>query len=170
MVICRIVTDAQPEAADRASITLSELTLTVAVFTDEAQGASAHPGRAVRPVDHDGAFAPVVALPWGQVRVAHIDVAKAHGRTERRAVQLITRICPGLGFPDARLAARITRTRTRPDGTGRTVEAVYAISDLPEDTSPERIGAFVRGHWAIETVSSRASRCNRPAICRGVRD
>ena len=92
----------------------------------------------------------LVALPWGQVRVAHLDVAKAHGRTERRTVQLITKIRPGLGFPHARLAARITRTRTGPDATGRTVEVVYAISDLPEDTSPERIGAFVRGHWAMK--------------------
>lgn len=61
-----------------------------------------------------------------------------------------TRICPGLGFPHARLAARITRTRTGPDATGRTVVVVYAISDLPEDTSPERVGAFVRGHWAMK--------------------
>jgi len=39
-------------------MTVSELTATVAVFTDEAQGASTHPGRVVRPVDHEGAFAP----------------------------------------------------------------------------------------------------------------
>ena len=90
------------------------------------------------------------ALPWAQVPIARVDLSAAPGRREQRTVQLISRVRPGLGFPHARLVARITRTRARPDATRGTREVVYAISDLPEDTTPEAIAALVRGHWAIE--------------------
>lgn len=92
----------------------------------------------------------LAGLPWAQVPIADVDVAGRHGRRERRAVQLISQVRPGLGFPHARLVARITRTRSRPGATAATREIVYAISDLPDDTTPERIAALVRGHWAIE--------------------
>lgn len=92
----------------------------------------------------------LAGLPWAQVPVAAVELTAGHGRRERRAVQLISQVRPGLGFPHARLVARITRTRSRPGRTGGTREVVYAISDLPPDTTPERIASLVRGHWAIE--------------------
>jgi len=89
----------------------------------------------------------LAAQPWNQIPVAHTTLALAHGRAERRTVQLISTVRPGLGFPHARLAARITRTRARPGATAASQEVVYAISNLPADTTAERIGDLVRGHW-----------------------
>jgi predicted transposase YbfD/YdcC len=92
----------------------------------------------------------LAGLPWSQVPAGHTSTARGHGRTEQRTVQLISAVHPRLGFPHARLAARIVRTRTTASGV-RTREVVYAISDLPpEPTTAKQIGNLVRGHWVIE--------------------
>lgn len=92
----------------------------------------------------------LTALPWAQVPIGHTRTEQGHGRTEERTVQLIARVQPQLGFPHARLAARIVRTRTTTTGT-TTREIVYAISDLTaEQADAQRIGELVRGHWVIE--------------------
>jgi len=92
----------------------------------------------------------LAALPWDQVPVGDVQVQAGHGRRERRAVQLIGKVRPAIGFPHARLVARITRTRAGHEGNDPTHEAVYVISNLPEDTTAGQIAALVRGHWAIE--------------------
>ena len=90
------------------------------------------------------------ALPWAQVPIGHTSTSRGHGRTEQRAIQLISTLHPGLGFPHARLAARIVRTRTTSAGA-RTREIVYAIGDLSDQQADAaRIAALVRGHWVIE--------------------
>lgn len=92
----------------------------------------------------------LAALPWAQVPIGHVSLERGHGRTEHRTVQLISAVHPRLGFPHARLAARIVRTRTTSAGV-RTREVVYAISDLSaEQADAARIGELVRGHWVIE--------------------
>ena len=73
-----------------------------------------------------------------------------HGRAEERTIQLIASVQPRLGFPHARSAARIVRTRTSAAGV-RTRDVVHAISDLTgEQADAQRIGEFVRGHWVFE--------------------
>ena len=82
--------------------------------------------------------------------VGHTSTEHGHGRTEHRTVQLISAVLPRLGFPHARLAARIVRTRSSTSGT-RTREVVYAMSDPTGDQADaSRIGELVRGHWVIE--------------------
>ncbi len=103
-------------------------------------------------------------LPWEAIPTGHHEQGKAHGRREARTVQ-VTSIKAGIGFPHARLAARITRTRAR-IGTERTsTEIVYAITNLGWDqVTPAQLAALVRGHWAIEV--------RHEALCfrMGVRD
>jgi predicted transposase YbfD/YdcC len=47
------------------------------------------------------------ALPWAQVPIGHLSIERGHRRTEQRAIQLISTLHPRLGFPHARLSARI---------------------------------------------------------------
>ena len=97
----------------------------------------------------------LAALPWAQVPIGHVSLERGHGRTEHRTVQLISAVHPRLGFPHARLAARIVRTRTTRPGV-RTREVVYAISDLSDQQADAaRIAALVRGHWVIENQLHR---------------
>lgn len=50
------------------------------------------------------------ALPWAQVPIVHDEHGKGHGRRERRTLQVVS-VAAGIGFPHARLAVRVTRTR-----------------------------------------------------------
>jgi predicted transposase YbfD/YdcC len=92
----------------------------------------------------------LTALPWAQVPVGHRSQGKGHGRRESRTLQ-VTSIATGIGFPHARLAARIARTRTNVR-TGRTsTETVYAITSLGwDDITAAQLAEVIRGHWAIE--------------------
>lgn len=97
--------------------------------------------------------AQLAGLPWDQVPVGDADEGKAHGRRERRTLQLVS-VKNGIGFPHARLAARIIRTR-RPLHTAgrRSREVVYAITNLTwEQTDAHHLARVVRGHWSIENA------------------
>lgn len=89
-------------------------------------------------------------LPWGQVPIGHHEQGKAHGRRESRTIA-VTSVKAGIGFPHARLAARITRTRVQVATGKSSIETVYAITNLTWDqVTPQQLAALVRGHWAIE--------------------
>jgi len=89
-------------------------------------------------------------LPWAQVPVLDRQEGKGHGRRETRTLQAAS-VRAGIGFPHARLAVRVIRTRgdTR---TGKTTrERVYAVTSLGwDDVTPARLADIIRGHWAIE--------------------
>ena len=89
-------------------------------------------------------------LPWGQVPIGHHEQGKAHGRRESRTIA-VTSVKAGIGFPHARLAARITRTRAK-TGTGAvSTERVCVITNLGwAQITPAQLAALVRGYWAIE--------------------
>ena len=91
------------------------------------------------------------ALPWSQVRPAHVEHDAGHGRREQRTIQVITSVHPALTFPHARQVARIVRHRRRgPTGPVR-MKVEFAITDLtPEQADPAQHAALVRGHWGIE--------------------
>ncbi|MEO5743966.1 MAG: ISAs1 family transposase [Terracoccus sp.] len=89
-------------------------------------------------------------LPWGQVPIGHHEQGKAHSRRESRTIAA-TSVKAGIGFPHARLAARITRTRVQVATGKSSVETVYAVTNLTWDhVTPKQLAALVRGHWAIE--------------------
>lgn len=89
-------------------------------------------------------------LPWADVPVAHRAEDKGHGRRESRTLQ-VTSVATGIGFPHAKLAARIHRTRTQMR-TGKTsTETVYAVTSLSwEQVTASQLAEVIRGHWAIE--------------------
>ena len=94
--------------------------------------------------------AQLAALPWEAVPAGHHEQGKAHGRRETRTIA-VTSIKAGIGFPHARLAARITRTRTRTGTDASSTEIVYVITNLGwGQVTPAQLAGLVRGHWAIE--------------------
>jgi predicted transposase YbfD/YdcC len=90
-------------------------------------------------------------LPWQDIPAVHVTVGKAHGRVEHRQVKL-TAVTAGIGFPRARLAAQITRTRRRTGTTGKPGrEVAYIITDLDyRNVTAAQLADLVRGHWTIE--------------------
>ncbi len=94
--------------------------------------------------------AQLAKLPWARIPTGHHEQGKAHGRRESRTIA-VTSVAAGIGFPHARLAARITRTRARTGTATTSTETVYAITNLGWDqVTPAQLADLVRGHWAIE--------------------
>jgi predicted transposase YbfD/YdcC len=95
-------------------------------------------------------FAQLKALPWAQVPVGAQTRETGHGRKETRTVKALTVKTPGgLGFPHARQAVRITRTRTIKGKTTR--ETAYLTISLPADQAqPADLGTWARSEWHIE--------------------
>lgn len=78
-------------------------------------------------------------LPWNDVPTGHTETENRHGRKVTRTYKVVT-IAAGILFPDAAQAIRITRT-----------EIVYAITSLTaEQTRPDELAAYIRGHWTCE--------------------
>ena len=90
-------------------------------------------------------------LPWTQIPVAGRRHDKGHGRRETRTIQ-VTSAHPRLGFPHARLAARIVRERASLRQPGKVSrEVVYVVTSLTHhQVSAADLANLVRGHWAIE--------------------
>jgi predicted transposase YbfD/YdcC len=89
------------------------------------------------------------ALPWKDVRIAHVQSGRGHGRIERRTLKALT-VKAGLGFPHAAQAIQVTRRTRRRDGKWHQ-ETAYAIISLPaEHAQPAQLAAWIRGHWKIE--------------------
>lgn len=91
------------------------------------------------------------ALPWQAVPVGDHTRDRGHGRDEIRRLQVLT--TPGLLFPHAMQALRITR-RTRPIGSRRwRTITVYALTNLSAyQASPAHLADYLRGHWRIEAL------------------
>ncbi|WP_308282712.1 ISAs1 family transposase [Pseudonocardia nigra] len=90
-------------------------------------------------------------LPWRTVPVVDEVRGRGHGRVETRTLQLCA-VAAGIGFPHARLAARIVRRRRPINSTKRwSTETVYAVTSLGySDVRAHRLAKIIRGHWHIE--------------------
>lgn len=90
------------------------------------------------------------ALPWKDIPPAHTSRGRAHGRIEQRTVKVVT-VSAGIVFPHARQAIQITRKTRRRDSTKWSTEVVYAVTSLTaEQTSPDELATWIRGHWTVE--------------------
>jgi predicted transposase YbfD/YdcC len=89
-------------------------------------------------------------LAWDQVPVADHTEDKGHGRRESRTLQVLG-VGSGIGFPHAKLAVRIIRTRTQVSTGATGQETVYAVTNLTwEQVSAAQLADIIRGHWSIE--------------------
>lgn len=90
-------------------------------------------------------------LPWSSIPVVDDVRGRGHGRVETRTLQLCT-IAAGIGFPHARLAARIVRRRRPSANTKKwSTETIYAVTSLAfGEVRANRLAEIIRGHWHIE--------------------
>jgi predicted transposase YbfD/YdcC len=97
-------------------------------------------------------FAALDALAWEQVPIGHATLERGHGRITRRTVQ--TMPAPAdLPFPHVCQAFLIERSVT--DLKGKNLSSVAALGVIsldPEHADPARVGALIKGHWAIESM------------------
>jgi predicted transposase YbfD/YdcC len=96
-------------------------------------------------------YAQLADLPWRTIPVVNEARGRGHGRVETRTLQLCA-IAAGIGFPHARLAARIVRRRRPISGSKRwSTETVHAVTSLGfRDVRADRLAEIIRGHWHIE--------------------
>ena len=120
--------------------------------TDHAERIAALHGHLMIPVkgNQKRLFAQLKGLPWAEVPIGYQQREEGHGRKETRTVKALTVATPGgLGFPHAKQAVRITRTRTTKGKTSR--ETAYLVVSLPaEDAQPIDLGTWSRFEWHIE--------------------
>jgi len=96
-------------------------------------------------------FDQVKRLPWAQAPTGDTDRHRAHGRAETRTVKALS--IEGLGFPYAAQAVRIRRHVTDLRTGKVSWTCAYAVTSLgAEQAGAARLGALVRGHWAIEVL------------------
>ncbi len=82
----------------------------------------------------------------------HTTSGRGHGRTEQR----ITRAAPitdssGIDFPHATQVFRVVRHTGGLDGQRTTKEVAWCVTSLTADQAgPDKLGAYLRGHWSIE--------------------
>ncbi len=113
-----------------------------------------HPGRYVFIVkgNQPTLHAQLRGLPWAQVPVLDRQDDKGHGRRETRTLQVVS-VTAGIGFPHARLAVRVLRTRVDARTGRTTTETVYAVTSLGwHDVTPTRLAVIIRSHWSIENA------------------
>jgi len=104
------------------------------------------------------------AVDWARVPVGHETAGRAHGRHERRTIQVTNApACVKARFPRVRQVAlveryvtRTVRKRRKNSRKYKTIQvrsavAALCITSLPSrEASPEHLAGYVRGHWSIE--------------------
>lgn len=99
----------------------------------------------------------------------------AHGRYERRSLEMAPLLPWQTGWPHTHVACRITRER-RQLRRGKTVqqslEHFYYVGSFAADRySPEEVLSLIRGHWSIENgLHHRKDRSMDEDRCRAAAD
>ena len=101
-------------------------------------------------------FQTLVTINWDRDATSHFSEndQKAHGRIERRQIQVLTPL-PGLiNYPSVRQIFRITRKRDQVKTGAKSIEVAYGMTSLPpEEADAERLLTLNRGHWVVENQS-----------------
>nr|WP_234307775.1 ISAs1 family transposase [Streptomyces sp. NBRC 110035] len=99
--------------------------------------------------NHPGLHERIRGLPWRDIRLDHVERARAHHRDEIR--RLKTAAFAHIDHPHARQALQVVRRR-RDLGTGKlTIERIYLVTSLPPGAADgSELAAWIRGHWRIE--------------------
>lgn len=94
--------------------------------------------------------------PRPRIPIADQMRERGHGRLETRTLQLRA-VAAGIGFPHARLAARIVRRRRPISGAKQwSTETLYAVTDLGfTDIHADHPTQTTRSHWHTENRPHR---------------
>jgi predicted transposase YbfD/YdcC len=81
---------------------------------------------------------------------------KAHGRIDRRQIQVLKPLRGLINYPQVRQIFRVTRKRTQVKTDEESLEVAYGMTSLePEQADAERLLALNRGHWVVENRNHR---------------
>ena len=81
---------------------------------------------------------------------------KAHGRIDRRWIQVLKPLRGLINYPHVRQIFRITRKRIQVKIDEESIEVAYGMTSLPpEQADAERLLALNRGHWVVENRNHR---------------
>lgn len=92
----------------------------------------------------------IASQTWAPLTVQHARRETGHGRTTEWQIT-VQSAQTWIDFPHAAQTIRLTRDRHDHRTGEHTREQVYAITSLaPDEASPARLAALIRGHWGIE--------------------
>ena len=95
----------------------------------------------------------LVSIPWEHATARFSTASeKAHGRIERRHIEVMTLPPNTLNYPHVAQVFRVRRDRHVLKSGEKTVTYAYGITSVPaSEASAEQLLAWNRGHWAIES-------------------
>lgn len=156
-VLGQVAVDAKSNEIPAVRTLLGQLDLDRAVVTLDAMHTQTDTATAITAADGDYVFTvkanmptlhgKLKKLPWKDMP-AYTARTTDRGRRVTRTIK-ITDVPDWIDFPGAAQVAQLRRTVTE-KGT-KTVEVVYLITSASyKDARPQRLAAWVQGHWGIE--------------------
>ena len=103
-------------------------------------------------------FETLETIDWDRDATSHFSENddKAHGRIEKRRIQVLQPLAGLINYPSVRQIFRILRKRTRVKTGKESIEIAYGMTSLPpEKADAERLLALNRGHWVVENRNHR---------------
>ena len=156
-VLGQVAVDAKSNEIPSARTLLGQLDLDGAVVTLDAMHTQTDTATAITGAGGDYVFTvkanmptlhqKLKKLPWKDMP-AYTATVTDRGRRVTRTIK-VADVPDWIDFPGAAQVAQLRRTVT--DKAAKTVEVVYLITSASHNAAPpQRLAAWVQGHWAIE--------------------
>lgn len=156
-VLGQVAVDAKSNEIPAARTLLGQLDLDAAVVTLDAMHTQTDTATAITGAGGDYVFTvkanmptlhqKLKKLPWKDMP-AYTATATDRGRRVTRTIK-VADVPDWIDFPGAAQVAQLRRTVTAK--AAKTVEVVYLITSASHNAAPpQRLAAWVQGHWAIE--------------------
>jgi len=156
-VLGQVAVDAKSNEIPAARTQLGQLDLDAAVVTLDAMHTQTDTATAITGAGGDYVFTvkanmptlhqKLKKLPWKDMP-AYTATATDRGRRVTRTIK-VADVPDWIDFPGAAQVAQLRRTVTAK--AAKTVEVVYLITSASHNAAPpQRLAAWVQGHWAIE--------------------
>ena len=103
-------------------------------------------------------FQTLETIDWDRDASSHFceNDEKAHGRIEKRRIQVLQPLRGLINYPEVRQVFRVTRKRDQVKTGEKSIEVAYGMTSLPpEQADAERLLALNRGHWVVENRNHR---------------
>ena len=103
-------------------------------------------------------FQTLETIDWDRDASSHFceNDEKAHGRIEKRRIQVLQPLRGLINYPEVRQVFRVTRKRDQVKTGEKSIEVAYGMTSLPpEQADAEQLLALNRGHWVVENRNHR---------------